>query len=213
MITAEQLKVACPSLTTVRAIALLPLLIGTCEKYGISKQSLPFFLANLIHESGGFTIKVENLTYTTATRLIAVWPSRFSIDGSGGKAKASLYLRNPEGLAELSYGGRMGNVKGTKDSYIFRGGGFAQITGRDAYQQYLQHLASQGRAGTFTPVTLAATVQTIDLYSMDSAGWFFSVFKKLNTTFDFKTVCKRWNGALIGFEDRKKYFQRIISLI
>lgn len=208
MITGLQLKSVCPTLDINRANTLAPLLSETCSRYGISKQSLPYFLANLIHESGGFSIKSENLNYTTPQRLLKIWPSRFSLNGGDGKQKASLFVRNPEGLANLTYNGRMGNRSGTRDGFVFRGGGFAQITGRDAYQQYLNYVSKVFNTDIDTAEEMANFVMINDKWAMDSAGWFFAVFKKLTGTFDFMTVVKRWNGGIIGYADRLKYFNR-----
>lgn len=208
MITPLQLKSVCPSLDINAASVLAPLLVETCTRYGISKQSLPYFLANLIHESGGFTIKVENLNYTTPERLVKIWPSRFSLNGGDGKYKAGLYVRNPEALAILTYNGRMGNRTGTKDGFTFRGGGYAQLTGRDAYEQYFKHVKSKADLQILTVEEMAHFVMINDKWAMDSAGWFFSVFKKLNGTFDFMTVVKKWNGGTIGYTERVALFNR-----
>jgi predicted chitinase len=87
------------------------------------------FMAQIGHECGGFTIKCESLNYTTTARLREVWPTRFPDDAS-----ARPYVRNEEKLAEKVYGGRLGNVQ-PGDGYRYRGRGFVQITGREAYRE------------------------------------------------------------------------------
>lgn len=50
---------------------------------------------------------------------------------------------------------------------------------------------------------------------MLSAGWFWNL-KKLNYLADkddIKTITKRINGGLNGFEDRKKWFEKINCVI
>ncbi len=78
----------------------------------------PHFLAQIAAETGGFRSIDEDLYYTTAARLMAVWPTRFK-----SEAAAKPYLRSPERLAERVYGGRLGNDR-PGDGYRFRGGGF-----------------------------------------------------------------------------------------
>lgn len=207
MITTQQLKTASPSLSDARAKIILPVLIDVCQRYGITRQSLPFFLANIIHESGGFTIMAENLNYTTPGRLVAVWPSRFSLTKVDDKYLASSYVKNPDLLGNLVYNGRMGNRPKSNDGYTFRGGGFAQITGRDAYQAYTDFINSKNPV-KLSISDIAGRVQSDVSYAMDAAGWFFSVFKKLNGMTDLRKVVKLWNGGHIGMAERQAIFNR-----
>lgn len=95
----------------------------------------PFRLAALIgqaaHESAGFRQRVESLYYTTAERLMAVWPTRFEAPDA-----AQPYIRAPEKLANQVYAYRMGNgPPESGDGWTFRGRGPIQITGRDNYRR------------------------------------------------------------------------------
>jgi putative chitinase len=92
------------------------------------------FLAQILHESGGFSILTESLNYSHAERLMAVWPSRFP-----NKEAARPYVGNAAALAEKVYGGRMGNTA-PGDGYLYLGRGPLQITGRDSYNQIGQAL-------------------------------------------------------------------------
>lgn len=89
------------------------------------------FLAQTAHETGGYTIISENLNYT-AKRMCEVWPTRFrgALD-----PKAMLCAGQPEKLAEVVYGGRLGNIE-KGDAYDYRGRSFLQDTGRDTYVEY-----------------------------------------------------------------------------
>lgn len=91
-------------------------------------------LATSLLETGHRLTPVEeNLRYTTAGRIYAVWPSRFS-----SPAEAAAFVKNPRALACRVYNGRMGNREGTEDGWTFRGRGDANITGRDNYTRYSQ---------------------------------------------------------------------------
>ena len=100
-------------------------------EYGINANSMRLchFMAQIGHESGGFTIENESLNYTTARRLMQVWPTRFrSVE------EAQPYLRNEEKLADKVYMGRLGNTQ-PGDGYRYRGRGLIQITGRESYRE------------------------------------------------------------------------------
>jgi len=85
-----------------------------------SKLRLCHFLAQIAHESGGFTVKEESLNYKTSKRLMQVWPKRFPT-----VASTKPFLGQPTKL-----GGRMGN-KDPGDGFKYRGRGYLQTTGRD----------------------------------------------------------------------------------
>lgn len=92
-----------------------------------NRRRLAHWLGQNAHESGGFSRLVESLTYSSAARIRAVWPSRFATD-----ADAEPFVRNPQALAERVYGGRMGNTQ-PGDGFRFRGRGLKMITGRNNY--------------------------------------------------------------------------------
>lgn len=90
---------------------------------------LVHFLSQQSVESMGFTVFVENLSYS-AQRLCQVWPGRFP-----NLIAAHPFEHDPEKLAERTYGGRLGNSQ-PGDGFRFRGRGTLQITGRENYQKY-----------------------------------------------------------------------------
>ncbi len=90
------------------------------------------FMAQVGHETDGFTIIRESLSYKTPARLRAVWPSRFRNKSDSELAK---YINDGLTLGDAVYGGRMGNNKGG-DGYAYRGGGFLQTTGKEAVNKY-----------------------------------------------------------------------------
>ncbi len=99
-------------------------------RYGInqSPMRLCHFLGQIGNECGRLTIIEENMTYRSAARLRAVWPSRFPT-----LASAEPYVNNPQKLAEKVYGGRFENKPG--DGWRYRGRGLVQITGRSSYRE------------------------------------------------------------------------------
>ncbi|MCI1002774.1 chitinase [Ochrobactrum sp. C6C9] len=106
-------------------------ILAEAERRGLPAEQTAYVLATAFHETGGKMQPIEeNLNYTSAARIRQVWPSRFST-----VAAAHPYVRNPQGLANKVYGGRMGNT-GANDGWLYRGRALAMITGKDNYKKY-----------------------------------------------------------------------------
>lgn len=87
------------------------------------------FLAQAMIESQRFTRLEENLFYTTPARIDAVFSAVKSIE------EATLYVRNPQRLANKVYANRNGNGdEASGDGWAFRGRGLFQLTGRANYK-------------------------------------------------------------------------------
>jgi putative chitinase len=166
---------------------------------------LAHFLSQCGHESGGFKIVNENLNYG-AKGLMTIFKKYFP-EGT----KAALYERKPEKIANLVYGGRMGNgPEASGDGYKFRGRGYIQLTGKDNYT-------------AFDKFVTESIVESPDLvatkYPLMSAAWFFdknglwTVCDKGATTEVVTAVTKRVNGGVIGLVDRIKHFNEYYALL
>ena len=95
--------------------------------FSAGDRDLVDFLPEVLHESALLTVLEENLHYSAA-RLVQVWPLRFST-----LQAAQPYAGNPEALANLVYGRRMGNTA-PGDGWRYRGRGLIQLTGADGYR-------------------------------------------------------------------------------
>lgn len=97
-------------------------------KYGITTALVvAHAMAQFSEECGAGLELTENMNYT-ASRLLQVFPTHFTASLA---AKAA---HNPQMIAEIAYGGRMGNAPPpSTDGWVYRGQGLSQCTGKDEY--------------------------------------------------------------------------------
>ena len=184
-------------------IAQLP---DTIAKFELNTPlRLAHFLAQAGHESGGFKAVNENLNYG-AKGLLGIFKKYFPTP-----EKAALYERKPEKIANLVYGGRMGNgPEGSGDGYRYRGRGYIQLTGKDNYKAFDQVVTEN----ILENPDLVATK-----YPLMSAAWFFhknglhKIADKGATDAVVTEVTKRVNGGTIGLPDRLKHFKEYHELL
>jgi putative chitinase len=156
------------------------------------------FLANVAHETGGGRVLVENLSYS-ADRIRAVWPSRFP-----DAASADPFARNPEGLANKVYGGRMGNSD-PGDGWRFRGRGLIQVTGRTNYTMLAKHT---GRSLYSLPEWL----ETKDGAAKGAClYWMQNGLNATADTGDIAAVRRRVNGGTVGLDDVARRYARAMG--
>lgn len=97
-------------------------------KYGINNRLvIAHMMGQFSHECGAGLEMVENLNYSYEG-LLKTWPKHFS------KFMAWRYAHNPRMIADVAYGGRMGNAPPpSDDGWHYRGQGLSQLTGRENY--------------------------------------------------------------------------------
>lgn len=101
--------------------------LDECARQKADLGQTAYVLATTYGETGGaMQPRRENMNYS-AKRIREVWPRR---------REAVKYARNPKGLANHVYNGRLGNRTGTDDGWDFRGAGLGQITGRDNFRKW-----------------------------------------------------------------------------
>lgn len=155
-----------------------------------------YFVAQAAFETQNFTYWSENLNYTTPERLVAVWPSRFTMNQNvctaNGPYYACDYINNPQGLANLTYANRNGNGDvASGDGWAFRGRGGFHLTGRGNYAAYSSAIYGDQR------IVAAPDVVAQPIDAMLSAGWFWNK-NGLNAQADadaYTETTHRINGA------------------
>ena len=183
------------------------------SKYEVNTvYRISHFLGQLTHESGDFSIKTESLYYTTPQRIVDIWPSRFNLNGSSGKKNANEYIKNEEKLASAVYEGRMGNIK-PNDGFIFRGAGFLQLTGKEAFIDYAKYIKKDVEE-------TATLIRSDDYWALDCGLWEYCINMKLNKIADggisediIKKITKTINGGYIGIEDRIKRVNKFYNIL
>jgi putative chitinase len=178
----------------------------TMQKFELNTPlRLAHFLAQTGHESGGFKATSENLNYG-AKGLLGIFKKYFPTE-----AKAKEYERKPEKIANLVYGGRMGNgPEASGEGFKFRGRGYIQLTGKDNYKAF----------DAVVPEDILANPDLVaSKYPLLSAAWFFhknglhKIADQGATDAVVTSVTKRVNGGTIGLADRIKHFKEYHNLL
>ncbi len=186
--------------------AVLSQIPGIIDKFELNTPlRLSHFLAQCGHESAGFKAVNENLNYG-AKGLLGIFKKYFPTE-----AKAKEYERKPEKIANLVYGGRMGNgPEASGEGYKFRGRGYIQLTGKDNYTAFSKAIGEDCVANP----DLVSTK-----YPLASAAWFFhknglhKIADQGATDAAVTSVTKRVNGGTIGLPDRIKHFKEYHTLL
>jgi putative chitinase len=108
-------------------------------KYGAtSALAIAHFMAQASEECGQGLEMIENMNYS-AEGLRKVFPTHFT------PAMAARAAHNQRLIADIAYGGRMGNAPPpSDDGFRFRGAGMSQVTGREGYAKLQAILKQHG---------------------------------------------------------------------
>ncbi|EGT4286812.1 glycoside hydrolase family 19 protein [Cronobacter malonaticus] len=185
-----------------------PHIVAAMAEFGIKKTvDQAMFIAQVGHESAGFTSLVENFNYSVAG-LRATFSNRLSADqinALGRKScEKSLPLERQRAIANLVYSKRMGN-NGPNDGWNYRGRGLIQITGLMNYRD----------CGSGLKVDLVAQPELLaqDAHAARSAAWFFASKGCLKYPGDVTRVTQIINGGLNGIDDRRARFNAACKVL
>lgn len=156
------------------------------------------FLAQLSHESAGFTVIQENLYYSEKGLLKNF--GRYFKDGLEKK-----YAGKPKLIASRVYANRMGNgAEDTGDGWKYRGRGFIQLTGRANYEKYSKIIFGDSRL-------LENPDLALDYLVASKIACSYWNDKNLNTLADKDNalaITKLINGGTNGLEHRKQLTEK-----
>lgn len=169
--------------------------------YGIdTDQRVSHFLAQVAHESEGFTRVQESLNYS-AERLAKVWPRRFAGDSGQPNELAYQLHRKPQQIANHVYANRMGNGPvESGDGWAYRGRGLIQLTGKSNYLAASVALYGSNLLWIEPDKVLEPDVAAL------TACWFWTSngLNELAELGDVAKVTRRINGGTVGLEHRAR---------
>ncbi|EBM0613024.1 TPA: glycoside hydrolase family 19 protein [Salmonella enterica] len=181
-----------------------PHITAAMSEFGITAPlDQAMFLAQIGHESGGFTRIVENLNYS-ADGLKATFGKYFPGDTAQLYGRTADHPANQKAIANIVYAHRMGNIE-ENDGWNYRGRGLIQITGHDNYRDC--------GAGLGADLILSPQLLEQDEYAARSAAWFFASKGSLKRSGDIKAVTKIINGGTNGLDDRKARYEKAKSVL
>jgi len=158
------------------------------------------FIAQIGHESGGFTKVKESLNYSVQG-LLATFPrsriSALDCQRLGRKpGEGALPEARQREIANKVYGGRYGNRQ-PNDGWNYRGRGLKQITFVDNYLKCGQALGLD--------LLRSPDLLLEDQWAAASAGWFWSYtgLSMYADVGDFRGQTEKINGGTNGLDDRE----------
>ncbi|KPF84525.1 hypothetical protein IP70_15600 [alpha proteobacterium AAP38] len=202
MITTALLAALVPTTRPIILASFAPPLEAACERFDIGTPARKaMFLAQVAHESGGFSRLSESLNYAVDKLVPTFGPARISEADAARLGRTPTRPADPAAIASIVYGGEFGRVQlgnvQPGDGWRYRGRGLIQLTGRTAYQ----------RAGSALGLDLIGQPDLLlnPDHAALSAAWFWD-WKGCNRFADTGelTACTRKiNGGLMGIDDRR----------
>ena len=177
-----------------------PHIDAAMKEFGITAvNDQAMFIAQVGHESAGFTSLVENFNYSveglkkTFGKRLTPYQCEML-----GRVDGKQVAHQPQ-IANLVYGDRMGN-NSQGDGWKYRGRGLLQITGRENYT----------KCGTALNLDLISTPEllTQDRHAARSAAWYFTLRGCLLYSGDVERVTQIINGGQNGIKDRRERYAK-----
>jgi len=203
-LTAAHIQAVAPS--HLGPTSVVAVLRSVLEQYQIDQtpERLGMFLAEWAHESNFISVR-ENMNYRDAQHIFDTFSNRGR--RFQNKAQCVPLVNNPQALANAVYNGRMGNRPGSNDGWLYRGGGWPQLTGRDAYAGYGSRLGLDllGNPSLILKPEVSAAV----------CGLFWSDrgLNRFADAGDLVSVTQKINGGQNGADDRLARYRAVIPLL
>lgn len=178
---------------------------AACNLFQIDTHTrVAAFLSQAAHESAGFKAAQENLFYTTPERILQVFPSKVKT-----LAQAKKLTKDPKGLANTVYAGRLGNGdEASGDGWNYRGRGLFQLTGKTNYEA--------AEKGTGHPYLKEPELVGFPTHAVLTAAWYWREHfcNELADTHQFSVITKRINGpAMLGHTERMALYALVINAL
>ncbi|MDF3830953.1 glycoside hydrolase family 19 protein [Pseudocitrobacter sp. 2023EL-00150] len=174
------------------------------KEFGITEpKDKAMFIAQVGHESAGFSALVENFNYTPAA-LLTTFGRRVTNYQASMLGRANGKPASQEAIANLVYSNRLGN-KAAGDGWKYRGRGLIQITGLTNYRD----------CGNGLKIDLVTTPELLekDINAARSAAWFYASKGCLKYTDDLVRITQIINGGQNGINDRRVRYAKAKAVI
>ncbi len=169
------------------------------------------FLAQALHETGGFRILRENMNYSTKRMLQIFGVGNHSAAVTA--AEAATLANRPEAIADRVYG--LGNPRKALelgnttpgDGFLYRGNGVLQTTGRGNHKRMgaACGVDFEGDPGLVTHPDHALKPALIEWTQNN-----LNVFADKN---DIRTITRKINGGFNGLPEREAWFDKAWLLL
>lgn len=180
------------------------------KEFGITAPlDQAMFIAQMGHESTGFTRLVENLNYAAENLVPTFGRHRITPQQAAALGRTATQPANQKAIANLVYGGEWGKknlgnqVAG--DGWKYRGRGLKQITGLSNYRNC-------GHALKLDLVSHPELLEQ-DEYAASSAAWFYASRGCLLYSGDVERVTLLINGGHNGLDKRRALFNLAKSVL
>lgn len=195
----ETYKIVFPSASNETLNKYISYLEDVLDRYVLkTNHDISAFLAQIGHESGDLKWIKENLNYST-DGLLKTFSKYFKT-----RKEAEKYARQPNRIASKVYANRMGNGdEQSGDGWLYCGRGLIQLTGKTNYQKFAK----------FINMNLQDVVSFLETPkgACESAGYYWKTYHCNNKTIEQST--KIINGGTNGLDDRKKRYEKIMSVL
>lgn len=165
------------------------------------------WLAHCGHESQSFRKLGESFDYSPQ-RLLIVFPRYFTAETAAKVGRTAQAPADQKAIAEIVYGGRLGNRPGSGDAWNYRGGGLPHLTGRNNYRAAGKHLGLDLLAEP-------DLIRTNRRYAAKVAAYFWDAhnINQYADAKDLRGATKVINGGTNGMEDREARYQRAMAVL